>query len=285
VFKAQAQSSPTDNNAQRRLAQAITRHGDMLYAVTGCWTDSLAEFERAHELLTKIHDRDPSRLDYARDLTIVLERLGDVMLQSRKLPDARKYFDELVLLRRAAVARTGDSEESRRDLAAALERQGDLARGEEAPARALALFDEARSLRGEDDPSLPIDQRDPVLAHDLAVLWSKTGAARSAARQSSWREAYETSIHLVEPFIATAPPGWLRDVAVFRSGYGDALARAGQTAEARKQWSAARSLIEQQLKIQPGDPRLIADRVDLDTRLRTGRVPAVAPAQPACTGR
>ena len=181
MFKTQAVASPTDNNAQRRLAQAITRHGDMLYAVTGCWTESLPQFERARDLLTKIHDRDPSRLDYARDLTIVLERLGDVMLQNRDLPAARKYFDELVELRRAALARTGGSDESRRDLASALERQGDLAIGEKSPARALAAFDEARSLRGEDDSSLPIDQRDLVLAHDLAVLWFKTGDARSAA--------------------------------------------------------------------------------------------------------
>jgi tetratricopeptide (TPR) repeat protein len=285
VFEAQAVSSPGDNSAQRRLAQATTRHGDMLYAVTGCWTDSLPEFERARDLLTKIHDRDPSRLDYARDLTIVLERLGDVMLQNGELPVARKYFDELVDLRRVALARTGDSEESRRDLASALERQGDLALGEKTPARALAIFDEARSLRGEDDPSLPIDQRDLVLARDLAVLWSKTGAARSAVGQGSWREAYETSIRLVEPFIASAqaPPGWLRDVAVFRTGYGDALARAGQIADARKQWSAARSLIEQQLTIQPDDLRLAADRGDLDNRLKTGRAPAVAPAQtPGC---
>ena len=281
VFKTQAASAPTDNGAQRRLAQAITRHGDMLYAVTACWAESLPQFKRAHELLSKIHDRDPGRLDYARDLTIVLERLGDVMLQNRDLPAARKYFDDLVDLRRAALARTGATEESRRDLASALEQQGDLAIGEKAPGRALALFDEARSLRGEDDPSAPMDQRDLVLSHDLALLWFKTGNARSAGGQGSWREAYETSIRQIEPFITSgqAPTGWLRDVAVFRSGYGDALARAGQMAEARKQWSAALALIEQQLKIQQDDRHLIADRADLDTRIRSGRVPAVAPAQ------
>jgi tetratricopeptide (TPR) repeat protein len=280
VFETQAAAAPDDNSAQRRLAQAITQHGDLLQAVPGCWTESLPKFERARSLLTMIYNRDPSRLDYARDLTIVLERIGDVMLESGNLAAARNYFNELVALRSAARARA-DNQDSRRDLAFALERQGDLALIEKTPARALSRFEEARSLRGRDDPSLPIDQRDPVLARDLAVLWSKTGAARSAARQSSWREAYETSIRLVDPFIASAqtPPGWLRDVAVFRSGYGDALARAGQTAEARKQWSAARSLIEQQLKIQPGDPRLAADRGDLDTRLRTGRVPAAAQAQ------
>jgi hypothetical protein len=32
-------------------------------------------------------------------------------------------------------------------------------------------------------------------------------------------------------------------------------------------------LVEQQLKIQPDDKRLVADRGDLDTRLRTGLAP------------
>ena len=281
VFKGQAHSSPDDNSAQRRFAQALTRQGDMRYAVTACWADSLPDFERARDLLTKIHSRDPSRVDYARDLTIVLERLGDVMLQNGDLPAARKYFDELVEMRRRALARTGGSEESRRDLVAALERQADLAMGEKAPARALAALDEARSLRGEDDPSRPVDQRNPVVAHDLAMLWYRTGATRFAARQGAWHDAYQTSIRLIDPFIVSdkAPAGWLRDVAVFRTSYGDALARAGRMADARTQWTAARSLIEQQLKVSPDDARLPGDLADLETRLRTGRVPAVAPAQ------
>ena len=54
VFKTQADSSPDDNSAQRRLAQAITRYGDMLYAVTACWTESLPEFQRARD-----PDEDP----------------------------------------------------------------------------------------------------------------------------------------------------------------------------------------------------------------------------------
>ena len=286
VFEALAAATPEDNNAQLRLAQAMTRHGDMLYAVTNCWTASLPGFERARDIVKRIRDRDPGRLDYSRHLSIVLERLGDVMLQSGQLARARTLFDELVELRRAALARTGQSDESRRDLASALERQGDLALGDRAPARALARFDEARALRGDDDPTLPLDQRDLVLARDLAILWSKTGAARAAAGQASWPEAYEMSIRLVEPFIASAqaPPGWLRDVAVFRSGYGNALARAGRLPDARKQWSAGVALVEQQLKNQPEDRRLAADRADLTTRLRTGRVPPPA-LSPACPAR
>jgi hypothetical protein len=285
VFAAQAAAAPGDNNAERRLAQALTRHGDTQYAVTGCWTDSVPAFERARDVLLRIHQRDPSRLDYARDLSIVLERLGDVMLQGGQLARARPFYDEVIELRRVQLARAGDSDESRRDLAVALERQGDLALGDHDPRRAAGLFEEARSLRGADDAALPIDERNPVLARDLAVLWSKTGAARAANRQPTWREAYEQAVALVEPFVTTerAPEGWQRDVAVFRSGYGDALVRAGLLSDARKQWAAALALVEKQQKNRPDDPRLAADRRDLGARLRTGHVPAPAPPS-SCSG-
>lgn len=73
----------------------------------------------------------------------------------------------------------------------------------------------------------------------------------------------------MQPFIdqEKAPPGWLRDVAVFRFSYGEALSCARRTAEAREQWTAALGLIEKQLVIQPQDPRLLSDRDELRARL------------------
>jgi hypothetical protein len=75
---------------------------------------------------------------------------------------------------------------------------------------------------------------------------------------------------MMDPLLgaASTPPGWLRDVAVFRFSYGEALARRGQRTEARRQWTAALGLIDRQLKVSPDDPRLRADREQLLGRLR-----------------
>jgi tetratricopeptide (TPR) repeat protein len=268
VFEARTHDEPGDVHALQGLAQALTRHADASYAATGNWTASEAEYQRALELVERLHARDPSRIDYARDLSIVLERIADVRLQAGDLPRAAASIDRLVALRRSLLVRDPESRDARRDLAVALERQGDLALGQSQPHRALEAFEQAQMLRGGEQPEGAAT--DPVLVRDLAVLWHRIGVARHRAGLPAWIDAYESAIGLMEPALSRAgtPPGWLRDVAVFRASYGDALARAGRSLAARRQWQAALALVERQLAQQPGDERLLADRRELGQRLR-----------------
>lgn len=270
MFEAEAKTTPSDGNVLQSLGHALTRHADMQYAVTGTWAASIPQFERALALFERAHAGDLARADYARDLSIGLERLGDVMLQTSDVPRAGALFARVVQLRRDRVARDPRSAEARRDLAVGLERSGDVQMAEGRAERALDLFDEARALRlAAQTPGTPAGA-DPVLARDVAVLWYKTGAARSRGGVvAAWRKAYESAIHLMRPLIAqeNAPPGWLRDVAVFRFSYAEALAKVGRTQEARAQWTAALELVDRQLAINPEDPRLQADRAELRSRL------------------
>ena len=273
----QASAAPQDAAAQRHLAQALVRQGDMLYAVSGDWTDSVPLFDRALRVFEDAHASDRARVDYARDLSVALEHVGDAMLQLGTLLRARTLFDRLLELRRDLLARDPGNGDAKRDLAVALERQGDLALGErevalrtndaalaqDRSARALAAFDEARALRSG-SPSANGDFDELVLTRDLAVLWSKTGTARLAVGHSQdWRAAYESAIALMRPLVSRpdAPPGWRRDLAVFRSSYADALWRHRRSAEALAQWTAALALTDEQLATSPHDPRLRADRL------------------------
>jgi tetratricopeptide (TPR) repeat protein len=276
ALERQAGAAPEDAAAQRHLAQALVRQGDMQYAVTGDWAASVPLFERALAVFERTHASDKARVDYARDLSIALEHVGDAMLQLGTIDRARALFDRLLELRHDVLARDPGSAEAKRDVAVALERQGDLALAEREVAlgrkepevaralagRALASFDDARTLRagslagGDDLDAL-------VLTRDLAVLWSKTGTARFAVgSDQDWRGAYESAIALMAPLVARpdAPPGWRRDLAVFRSVYADALWRRARAAEALAQWTAALALTEAQLATSPDDPRLRADQ-------------------------
>ncbi|MEO8257014.1 MAG: TIR domain-containing protein [Acidobacteriota bacterium] len=269
AFEAQSSATPNDANALQSLGHALSRHADMQYAVTGSWSASVAGFERALELFERAHASDQARVDYARDVSIGLERLGDVMLQTGDLKRARTLFDRSIDGRRDRFKRDPGNSEAARDLAVGLERQGDLALAESRADRALSLFGEARTLRSGHGGELPAAS-DPVLVRDLAVLWYKTGSARARVSMTQpWREAYDRAIRLMVPLIAreNAPPGWLRDVAVFRFAYGEALSRDGRTAAARDQWTAALSLIDTQIAINPDDPRLRGDRAALLARL------------------
>src|SRR5262249_22655872 len=126
-------------------------------------------------------------------------------------------------------------------------------------------FDEARSLREINPES---GSATLVATRDLAVLWFKTAKAREAAHRDP-QPAFQRAISLMEPLLNDrgAPPGWLRDVAVFRYGYGEALSARGQRAGARQQWESALALIDRQLAVSPDDPRLLQDRAQLQQKL------------------
>ena len=139
---------------------------------------------------------------------------------------------------------------------------------------ALSLLDEARMLRTR-SPRDRATGEAPSYVRDMAVLWWKTGVARAALSQrASWSDAFESAIAMMTKLVtqANAPPGWSRDLSIFRSAYADALARAGRASDARRQWTEALTLTERQLRINADDPRLLQDRATL--RLRLGLRPA-----------
>jgi hypothetical protein len=266
TYDARVTGYPSDAAAMQGLGHALTRQADMRYAVAGSWDEGLADLERAIPLFERIHLSDRGRVDYARDLSIGLERLGDALLQTNHLVRARPLFERAIELRRDRLARDPLNGEALRDLAVGLERLGDIALAEGDAGRALLNFDEARSVRVTGEGKTVTAIADPVRARDLAVLWYKTGLARvRMGSKHPWTQAYQTAIALMEPLVAegTAPPGWLRDLAVFRFAYGEALSLAGRARDARAQWTAALALVEQQLEINPTDPRLLADRDQL----------------------
>lgn len=265
VFEADVAASPGDAAASQRLAQALVRQEDMRYAVSADWRPSLPVLARVVGLLERLHASDPSRIDYARDVSIALERLGDVHLQLGQPDAAGPLFERMLALRRAVLARDPLNPESRRDVAVALERQADLALLRGRPAEALAFLDEARGLRA--GTGLGVDL---VITRDMAVLWGKTGRARAASGGTQdWDTAFSTAIGLLGPLIGqeAAPPGLMRDLAVVRADYGDALSRSGRKADAIDQWRAAVQLVERQRSGNAGDPRLPNDLALLQHRL------------------
>jgi tetratricopeptide (TPR) repeat protein len=223
--------------------------------------------ERAGSIFERLHDADAARIDYARDLSIYLERLGDVKLQVGQVAAAAPLFERAIALRQERMTRDPGNAEAVRDLAVGLERRADIAMADGQPAWALAALDRARELRSQVVGD--IATADPVETRDLAVLWSRTGTARQALRRQDWPAAFDQAIALMAPLIEidAAPPGWMRDLAVFRTAYGDALQRAARPGDARREWSEALALIERQLALNDGDPRLLDDRRTLRRKL------------------
>ena len=267
-LETQVRAAPNDVVILRSLGHTITRLAEARYAISGDWSASIPDFERALALFERIVASDKLRIDYARDLSIALERLGDVMLQLGNTARANTLLQRSIDLRRERFARDPGNGDAARDLAVGLERQGDLAIAQHRPDRAVAILDEARALRTTSDTAAA--NQEPSRTRDLAVLWWKTGQARATLGQGeAWQTAFETAIGLMTPLAARAdaPPGWDRDLAVLKSSFAESLARVGRAADARAQWMQALALTDRQLVVNPGDPRLKEDRALLQSRL------------------
>ena len=118
------------------------------------------------------------------------------------------------------------------------------------------------------------------------AIWPCSGGGRdkhgrSLGQGAAWQTAFETAIGLTTPLVvrADAPPGWDRELAVFRSSFAESLARVGRVADARVQWMQALALTDRQLVVDPRDPRLKEDRALLQSP--RGQAPAIARRRPA----
>ncbi len=265
ALQAEASAMPEDTSGLHSEAQARARYGDTLYAVTGDWRESGAQFERAISILGGLHASDQARIDYARSLSLCQERLGDVRLQAGDLAGARSLYDSALQLRRDILARDPGRADAVRDVAVALERQGQLALAQGSPRQALVFLDEALGLYGATES----DTSDKVKDRDMAVFWRSVGQARAGSGMKNWEEAFTNAMELSQVLIDSdgALPGWMRDMAAIQYAYGEALARAGREAEAISQWNAALRLTERQLALNEGDPRLNQDRDMLRRRI------------------
>lgn len=272
AFANEAKQSPEDAAAQRSWAQALSRQGDMTYAVSNDWRSSVPLFARAVDIFDKVRASDSTRIDYARDLSIALERIGDARFQLHEFAAAKTSFDDSLEIRKEILSRDLSSADARRDVAVALERQGDLALAAGSPSQALAAFDEARELRAMDEPRGPdkAENTDPVFVRDIAVLWSKTAQARRAAGAQAWRDAHARAIELMSSLLKMegALPGWMRDLAIFHTQYGDALRDFGERNEAVRQWSLALEITRKHQATGADDPKLATDAAALQSRLK-----------------
>lgn len=274
AFEALSTSEPKNTANQRRLAIALVRHGDTLYASSGCW--NIDKFERAIAVLGDLHQRSPNRLDYAHDLSVALERLADAQLQSRDFSKARETIERLRDVRVDLYNRASDNLQLRRELAIAYERQSDLAMAEGKPRIALERLHEAREYLPAVRQGVDATDVDRVVIRDHAINTYKIGLAYRAAAEPAWRGAFQSALEGMKPLIERddAPDGWLRDVAAFHVAFGDALHLSGERQASRLQWQAAIDLTERQFARHPNDPRLQLDREDLHLRLSRGRIPA-----------
>jgi tetratricopeptide (TPR) repeat protein len=271
TLREESERHPENTLMRQHLADGLLRLGPIKYSVSGSWDDSMPNFDEAIRILDDLHARDPARMDYTRDLSIALERRGDAYLQRRQIDEAKRDFAMMERLRRG-IAAEKPSRQASRDIAVALERQASVAMASKDMVRTFEVLNELQDLRIE----AANKPKDFVAQRDLAVTWNLIAKARTQYCRSDWQAAHEESIKRMESLLGleNAVPGWMRDLAVFRLNFGDALYLAGRVPQARAQWSSALKLVTDHLEEEPKHPLLPNDKALLEARISGKSRPA-----------
>jgi tetratricopeptide (TPR) repeat protein/tRNA A-37 threonylcarbamoyl transferase component Bud32 len=198
-------------------------------------------YQRAFEITKRLADSKPGDSLAARDLSISLEKLGDVTLRLGFDTLARKYFEQdLEVSRRLAKSAPNDAQ-TVRGLAGAYDRLGDVNLQSGDPVGARKNYEHALETRRRLVKAAPEDtevQRGLLIScNDLgriAVQLRETEAARKY-----FEEGLIISRHLAEAH--PNDPQTLRDLSIV---YG----RLGQLTVQLKDFAAARSYYQQGLE-------------------------------------
>ncbi len=196
--------------------------------------------ERSQRLAEELAKTDPDSAQAQRDLSVSLDKLGDVEVAAGNLAGAREHYARSLQTREELARADPDSAQAQRDLSVSLEKLGnvEVAAGNLAGAREHY----ARSLQARQE----LEAGDPDSAQaqrDLSVSLNKLGdVERRAGNLAGAREHYARSLQVAEELARADPDSAQaqRDLSISLNKLGDVERRAGNLAGAREHY--ARSL-------------------------------------------
>ena len=201
--------------------------------VPGDLAGERARFEESLKIDERLAEANPSSLDAQRDLSVSLNKLGDVLFASGDLAAARNRFEESLKIRQRLAAANPSSAEPQRDLSVSLNKLGDVlfASGDLAAAR--NRFEESLKIRqrlAAANPSSAQAQRDlSVSLNELGNLLVASGNLTGA------RARFEESLKINERLAAANPTSAeaQRDLSVSLNKLGHVLVELGDLEGAR----------------------------------------------------
>ncbi len=218
--------------AQASDAALASGHSDL------AWQIAKVTAERVRALIDK-SGKTPERL---RDLSVSMDRLGDVIQALGRLDEAQQAYRESEKLDRALINDFGKTPERLRDLSISMNKLGDVG-------QSLGRLDEAQQAYRESEKlrRALIDDfgKTPERLRDLSISMERLGdVAQSLGRLDESQQAYRESekLHraLIDDFGKT--PERLRDLSVSMNKLGDVAQSLGRLDEAQQAYRESEKL-------------------------------------------
>ena len=138
------------------------------------------------QIAQRLYDAAPENADYARDLSISYDRLGDLARSAGDPAAARKFYQDGLLIRQRLYDAAPENADYARDLSISYERLGDLARSAGDPAAARRFYQDGLQIRQRLYDAAP---ENADYARDLSISYNKLGdLARSAGDPAAARK-------------------------------------------------------------------------------------------------
>ena len=139
------------------------------YKISDNYSTAKKYYENCVTIANKIINIESSYLSY-RDLSVSLEKMGDIALKEDDVQKAKEYYEESLEIRRENASKY-PSYESNRDLSVSLNKMGDIALKEDDVQKAKEYYEEALKKDRENASKYPSYES----SSDLSVSFNKMG--------------------------------------------------------------------------------------------------------------
>ena len=126
-------------------------------------------------------DAAPENADYARDLSVSYDKLGDLARSGGDPAAARRYYEDGLTIAKRLADAAPENADYARDLSISYERLGDLARSGGDPAAARRYYEDGLTIRKRLADAAPENAdyaRDLSISYDSSVTWRGPAATR-----------------------------------------------------------------------------------------------------------
>jgi tetratricopeptide (TPR) repeat protein len=225
--------------------------GDLAHARTAAAT--------ALSLGRSLADRNRNNPEWQRDVSVTLNRLGSIALNSSESSDALKSYEEALGIMLHLNQQDPADLRWQRELAISLSGIGDVKSQMGDAQSALAAYDEGLTIIRR------LSQRDPAdlkLQREIAVRLSETGDMKlNIGDTASAAGDYEEGLAITRSLVEQNPQNtqWQRDVFFSLTKVGDLEAQVGYMTEAEALYGQAVGIARHLAVLDPGNPSLLLD--------------------------
>lgn len=160
--------------------------------------------QAAQNALQRLAESDPTNADWQRDLSVSLEKLGDLAMAQGNLPETRRLFDRSLSIRECLANTDPDDIVSQRNFGVSLLKMGDLVTSQGNVEEAEKYFDHALGVFYRLNLTIAQSNRiNPISFRDISATCLKLGdLANSRGELNVAQEKFTSAIEFAKLDIA-----------------------------------------------------------------------------------